>query len=124
MLPVLIQWIETKEDVSTVCIQLGFCAVPFPHFGDPVNVPTFSVNLDLPPYQRLKKIFFFFFCFIFSFHCFFVRPFSSFYLLFLCSVLFCSFFFFLFFCSSVFFVVFLFYLKIKKKYYFFHFFIY
>lgn len=56
MLPVLITWIESRQDVSTVCIELGFCEVPFPRFDDPVPVPRYTINLDLPPGQRWQHV--------------------------------------------------------------------
>eukprot|EP01127_Copromyxa_protea_P012829 TRINITY_DN3375_c0_g1_i1.p1 TRINITY_DN3375_c0_g1~~TRINITY_DN3375_c0_g1_i1.p1 ORF type:complete len:476 (-),score=96.67 TRINITY_DN3375_c0_g1_i1:28-1455(-) len=55
-LPTIISSIESRNSVSTVCVEMGICSYPFPTYTDPVPVPTFVINLDLPPQQRLKEV--------------------------------------------------------------------
>jgi len=55
-LPQAIARIEQQWGVSAVCMDLGFCEIPFTPYPDPEDVPTVVVNLDLPPSQRWVKI--------------------------------------------------------------------
>lgn len=48
--------LEHFYGVSTVCIDLGFCAKPFGHHVDPAPVLTWTVNLDQPPIQRCNEL--------------------------------------------------------------------
>jgi len=56
LLPQAISKIEQQWGVSAVCMDLGFCEIPFTPYPDPEAVPTLVVNLDLPPKQRWTKI--------------------------------------------------------------------
>jgi len=53
---VAISRIEQQWGPSAVCMDLGFCEIPFTPYPDPEDVPTVVVNLDLPPNQRWVKI--------------------------------------------------------------------
>lgn len=56
--------LDNKYPVSTVCVDKGYCAQPFTELTDPQPVPTYVINLDLPPVQRCMlfvKFFYFFF---------------------------------------------------------------
>jgi len=55
-LPYVINKLEQSWGVSAVCIDMGFCETPFTPFADPEPVPTYVVNLDLPPLERWDKI--------------------------------------------------------------------
>jgi hypothetical protein len=55
-IPQLVSSIEAKETVSVICVNLGYCTAPFTPYPDPQPVPVYTVNLDLPPNQRLQKI--------------------------------------------------------------------
>jgi len=55
-LPIVIGGLENQWSVSVVCVDLKFCAVPFPVYTDPVPVPKYVINLDLPPRQRWVDI--------------------------------------------------------------------
>jgi len=56
LLPQAIGRIEQQWGVSAVCMDLGFCEIPFTPYPDPEDVPTVVVNLDLAPKQRWVKI--------------------------------------------------------------------
>lgn len=55
-LPYILNRLEQQWGVSAICIDLGFCTNAFPPYPDPEPVPTYVVNLDLPPSQRWTKI--------------------------------------------------------------------
>jgi len=55
-IPTIINMIENKQSVGVVCVELEWCEKPFDKHADPVNVPTFIINLDLPPQQRWKQV--------------------------------------------------------------------
>jgi len=55
-LPAVIARIEQQWSVSAVCMELGFCEIPFTPYPDPQAVPTYVVNLDLAPEQRWTTI--------------------------------------------------------------------
>jgi len=54
-LPYIIKRIEDRWTVSNVCIDLKYCDMPFTPFPDPETVPTYVINLDLPPWQRWQQ---------------------------------------------------------------------
>lgn len=41
--PTVINFIENKQNVSDVCIELNFCDKPFPRYDDPVDVPRYTM---------------------------------------------------------------------------------
>jgi len=55
-IPTIINIFDARWKVGQVCVELGYCAVPFTPYPDPQPVPKFVVNLDLPPQQRWTKI--------------------------------------------------------------------
>jgi len=55
-LPLIISKIENIENVGVICVDLGFCQTPFKHHVDPMNIPQYVINLDLPPKQRLSEV--------------------------------------------------------------------
>jgi len=55
-LPLVIGGLENKWSVSVVCVDLKLCAVPLNEPTDPVPVPKYTINLDLPPIQRWDEI--------------------------------------------------------------------
>eukprot|EP01092_Planopodium_desertum_P010520 TRINITY_DN468_c0_g2_i2.p1 TRINITY_DN468_c0_g2~~TRINITY_DN468_c0_g2_i2.p1 ORF type:complete len:508 (-),score=112.70 TRINITY_DN468_c0_g2_i2:116-1570(-) len=54
--PLLASMIDNPNSVSTVCVDLELCTVPFTPHVDPVTLPVYQLNLDLPPIQRWKQI--------------------------------------------------------------------
>jgi len=42
--------------VNVVCIEKGYCDKPITYGPDPQGVPTYTINLDLPPTLRWKQI--------------------------------------------------------------------
>jgi hypothetical protein len=50
--PLLAKLLEQNEKVGDVCQKYGFCDAPDSNVPDPYAVPSFVVNLDLPPAQR------------------------------------------------------------------------
>eukprot|EP01087_Luapelamoeba_hula_P021033 TRINITY_DN727_c0_g1_i1.p1 TRINITY_DN727_c0_g1~~TRINITY_DN727_c0_g1_i1.p1 ORF type:complete len:488 (-),score=81.30 TRINITY_DN727_c0_g1_i1:33-1496(-) len=55
-IPNAIDLVEKKYTVSVVCIELNYCTKPFGTHPDPAGVPTYPINLDLPPSQRWQQI--------------------------------------------------------------------
>jgi len=55
-IPQIIDTYENKWTVSVICVDLGFCEKPFDPHVDPITLPTYTINLDLPPSERLKQI--------------------------------------------------------------------
>jgi len=55
-LPYVISSVESRNSVSTICVELKFCPMPFPVYADPVAVPSYVINLDLPPIQRWTEV--------------------------------------------------------------------
>lgn len=55
-IPSIITLIESKNTVSVVCIEIGYCLKPFGKHADPSPVPTYIINLDLPPSQRWTQV--------------------------------------------------------------------
>jgi len=56
VLPLLIDQIENTNSVSIICVDLGLCEKPFDNYTDPLPLPKFTLNLDLPPNQRWTQI--------------------------------------------------------------------
>ncbi len=44
--------LEYTQSVSVICVELNYCAKPFTNYPDPQPVPTYVINMDLPPEQR------------------------------------------------------------------------
>jgi len=55
-LPMIVKNFNSIWTVSVVCVDLGLCDKPFDTHTDPVELPTYVINLDLPPRQRWKEI--------------------------------------------------------------------
>jgi len=55
-LPVILQGLENQWSVSVVCVDLSLCTAPFTPHNDPVPMPRYTINLDLPPNQRWTQI--------------------------------------------------------------------
>jgi hypothetical protein len=55
-LPVILQGLENQWSVSVVCVDLSFCTAPFTPHQDPVPMPRYTIDLDLPPLQRWSQI--------------------------------------------------------------------
>jgi len=55
-IPSIITLIESKNSVSVVCIELGYCDKPFSQHEDPSPVPMYNINLDSPPSQRWNEV--------------------------------------------------------------------
>jgi len=56
MIPEIISKLDNKYPASTVCVDNDYCEVPFTVLSDPQPVPTYIIDLDLPPAQRWTKI--------------------------------------------------------------------
>lgn len=56
LIPEIINNLNNKYPVSTVCVEHGYCAQPFTDLPDPQPVPTYVIDLDLPPNQRWTEI--------------------------------------------------------------------
>jgi len=56
ILPLVIDRLENQWSVSVVCVDLKLCSVPFDNHNDPVRIPKYTINLDLPPLQRWTEI--------------------------------------------------------------------
>ena len=55
--PLLIKSIGSKMTASNVCIDLRLCKKPFDHYNTTYgDVPTFEIDLDLPPVQRWTHV--------------------------------------------------------------------
>jgi len=54
--PFIIQQIDSKNSVNTVCVDNGYCEKPITYGPDPQGVPTYVINLDLPATLRWKQI--------------------------------------------------------------------
>jgi hypothetical protein len=52
----IIDKLENRWTVSVVCIDLGFCDKPFTNHTDPVEIPSYNINLDLEPEDRWKEV--------------------------------------------------------------------
>jgi len=55
-IPEIINNLNNKYPVSTVCVEHGYCTAPFTDLPDPQPVPTYVIDLDLPPNQRWTQI--------------------------------------------------------------------
>lgn len=55
-IPEIINNLNNKYPVSTVCVDHGYCTAPFTELSDPQPVPTYVIDLDLPPNQRWTEI--------------------------------------------------------------------
>jgi len=55
-LPNIIDLEEKKYTVSGICTEIGMCDKPFNNPTDPQDVPTYTINLDLPPKERYKEV--------------------------------------------------------------------
>jgi len=55
-IPRVINMLETTQSVSVICVEMDYCEKPFTNYPDPQPVPTYIVNLDLPPQQRWTQI--------------------------------------------------------------------
>jgi len=55
-LPFIVSLLESQWSVSRVCIDLNLCDKPFPNTTDPQVIPTYVINLDLPPQERWKTV--------------------------------------------------------------------
>jgi len=55
-LPAVLSGLENQWSVSVVCVDLNLCTVPFTPHVDPVPIPRYTINLDLPPNQRWSQI--------------------------------------------------------------------
>lgn len=53
----IVQDINDHVRVGIVCEDLGFCDSTHGPFPDPFSIPTYVINLDLPPKQRWKEIY-------------------------------------------------------------------
>jgi len=56
LIPEIINNLNNKYPASTVCVDHGYCTAPFTELSDPQPVPTYIIDLDLPPMQRWAKI--------------------------------------------------------------------
>lgn len=56
LLPQFVAGFESFATVSTVCVDLGLCSRPIGTHSDPVAVPSYTINLDLPPAQRFQEV--------------------------------------------------------------------
>eukprot|EP01126_Amoeba_proteus_P048753 TRINITY_DN5658_c0_g1_i4.p1 TRINITY_DN5658_c0_g1~~TRINITY_DN5658_c0_g1_i4.p1 ORF type:complete len:465 (-),score=73.54 TRINITY_DN5658_c0_g1_i4:64-1458(-) len=54
--PYIIASIENRNSVGTICVELTLCSKPFEAYGDPVPIPSYTINLDLPPIQRWQTV--------------------------------------------------------------------
>jgi len=55
-LPALITDIENKNAPGVICVSRNYCTTPFTQLPDPQPVPTYVIDLDLPPIARWSKI--------------------------------------------------------------------
>jgi len=55
-LPLLVEGLENHYTITKVCMDAGYCDQPYDNQPDPVDVPRFILNLDLPPRQRWTQI--------------------------------------------------------------------
>jgi len=51
-----VQNFNSRWTVTVICVDLGFCDRPFDNHTDPVELPRYVINLDLPPRQRWKEL--------------------------------------------------------------------
>jgi hypothetical protein len=56
MLPGIINDLNNKSSPGVVCVNRNFCTAPFTELSDPQPVPTYVIDLDLPPLVRWAKI--------------------------------------------------------------------
>eukprot|EP01091_Cochliopodium_minus_P006995 TRINITY_DN1693_c7_g1_i1.p1 TRINITY_DN1693_c7_g1~~TRINITY_DN1693_c7_g1_i1.p1 ORF type:complete len:489 (-),score=95.81 TRINITY_DN1693_c7_g1_i1:161-1627(-) len=56
LLPVVVPKIERRYTISKLCVGLKFCSEPIANHTDPVQLPTYYINLDLPPKERWNQI--------------------------------------------------------------------
>lgn len=56
MIPDIINNLNNKYPAATVCVDHGYCAVPLTELSDPQPVPTYVIDLDLPPAKRWVEI--------------------------------------------------------------------
>eukprot|EP00026_Physarum_polycephalum_P007681 Phypoly_transcript_07746.p1 GENE.Phypoly_transcript_07746~~Phypoly_transcript_07746.p1 ORF type:complete len:361 (+),score=30.73 Phypoly_transcript_07746:62-1084(+) len=56
LIPDAISRINAGESVGMVCVENNFCTQPFTEQPDPTGVPTYIINLDLDPEQRLVEV--------------------------------------------------------------------
>lgn len=54
--PEIIKMISDKNSVNVVCVEKGYCDKPIEYGPDPQGVPTYVIDLDLPPSVRWKHI--------------------------------------------------------------------
>jgi len=55
-IPTILSSLENQWSVSVVCVDLNLCTAPFQPHTDPVPIPHYTINLDLPPIQRWSQI--------------------------------------------------------------------
>jgi Linear amide C-N hydrolases, choloylglycine hydrolase family len=56
MLPEIANALESRDDVSQVCMDFGFCAKPYVPHKDPIAVPHLAVDLGTSPDKRFTAI--------------------------------------------------------------------
>jgi acid ceramidase len=54
--PYMIKEYENKNSVNVICINRHYCEKPIIYGPDPQDVPTYVINLDLPPALRWRQI--------------------------------------------------------------------
>jgi len=55
-IPTIVSGLDNRWSVSVVCVDIGYCQVPFHQPSDPQSLPVYTINLDLPPNQRWVEI--------------------------------------------------------------------
>lgn len=52
----IVPLVENRYAVNKVCVELKLCSKPISNHTDPLQLPTYRVDLGLPPNQRFNEI--------------------------------------------------------------------
>jgi len=55
-IPEILEQFNEGNSPGVICVEMGFCQKPFNSFPDPTEVPTYVIDLDLPPEERFKEV--------------------------------------------------------------------